>query len=49
MSLVLTYFWDQRKEKLLLQQKQNLLWEFGDVIITTLLLDKSMDIDINKA
>lgn len=29
--------------------EENLKWEFADVIITTLLLAKSLDIDINEA
>ncbi len=39
----------QRKEKLDLHQKENLPEEFADVIITTLLLAKAMEVDIEKA
>ena len=40
---------DQRKEKLENHDKHNLPKEFADVIITTLLLAKSMNIDIKEA
>ncbi len=40
---------DQRKEKLNKQNKNNLADEFADVIITTLLLAKRVDINIEKA
>jgi len=40
---------DQRQEKLDNHDKNNLPNEFADVIITTLLLAKSMDVDIKKA
>jgi len=40
---------DQRKEKLEKLKEDNLSGEFADVIITTLLLAKSMDVDIKKA
>ncbi len=40
---------DQRKEKLDTHDKNNLLNEFADVIITTLLLAKSMNVDIEEA
>lgn len=46
---VLAYNGDQRKEKLIDHDKDNLPGEFADVIITTLLLAKSMDIDIERA
>jgi len=49
MSLVLANYWDQRDEKLLDFSKEKLGHEFADVIITTLLLAKSMDIDINES
>lgn len=39
----------QRKEKLDNHQKENLPEEFADVLITTLLLAKSMEVDIKKA
>jgi NTP pyrophosphatase (non-canonical NTP hydrolase) len=39
----------QRKEKLANHNRKNLSEEFADVIITTLLLAKSMDINIEKA
>ena len=40
---------DQRQEKLDKYDKNNLPNEFADVIITALLLAKSMDVDIRKA
>lgn len=46
---VLAYGSLQRKEKLNNHDKNNLPEEFADVIITTLLLAKAMDIDIEKA
>lgn len=39
----------QRKEKLENQSGENLLEEFADVLITTLLLAKAMNIDIEEA
>ena len=39
----------QRKQKLDNYDKENLSEEFADVIITTLLLAKAMNIDIEKA
>ncbi|MBI2045498.1 hypothetical protein HYT23_05545 [Candidatus Pacearchaeota archaeon] len=39
----------QRKEKLTEKDKENLEKEFADVIITTLLLAKSIDVDVAKA
>ncbi|MFH1325548.1 MAG: MazG nucleotide pyrophosphohydrolase domain-containing protein [archaeon] len=39
----------QRKEKLDLHNKESLSNEFADVIITTLLLAKSTDVDIEKS
>ena len=39
----------QRKQKLDNRDKENLPEEFADVIITTLLLAKSMNVDIEKA
>ncbi len=39
----------QRKQKLSEHNKDNLPEEFADVIITALLLAKSMDIDVEKA
>ena len=39
----------QRKQKLDNHDKENLLEEFADVIITALLLAKAMNVDIEKA
>ena len=39
----------QRKQKLDNHNKDNLSGEFADVIITTLLLAKAMNVDIEKA
>ncbi|MBU0959688.1 MAG: hypothetical protein KKB31_07105 [Nanoarchaeota archaeon] len=39
----------QRKEKLSKRDKEDLEKEFADVIITTLLLAKSVNVDIEKA
>lgn len=39
----------QRKDKLAKHDKENLPGEFADVIITTLLVAKSMNIDVPKA
>ena len=46
---VLAYNSLQRKQKLDNHDKENLPEEFADVIITTLLLAKAMDVDIEKA
>jgi len=46
---ILSFNGDQRKEKMLRYDKQNLSREFADVMITTLLLAKSMNVDIKKA
>ena len=46
---VLSSFWLQRKEKVEKTWKENLKNEFADVILTTLLLAKTMDVDINIA
>lgn len=46
---ILSYFWDQRQEKLQNSSKENLSEEFADVIITTFLLAQSFDIDIFEA
>ena len=46
---VLAYNGDQRKDKLLNHDKDNLPNEFADVIIVTLLLAKTMDVDIKEA
>lgn len=46
---VLSYFWSQRKEKLDESNLDSLKWEFADVLITTLLLAKNMNIDIEDA
>ena len=46
---VLVYNSMQRKQKLDNHNKDNLPEEFADVIITALLLAKSMDVDIKKA
>ncbi len=48
-SEVLASYWWQRKEKLDKHSKESLEHEFADVIITTLLLAKTMDVDIKKA
>lgn len=45
---ILAYNSDQRKEKLENYNKENLGEEFADVIITTLLLAKAIDVDIEK-
>lgn len=39
----------QRDEKLKKYKRENLEEEFADVVITTLLLAESLDIDVNKA
>ena len=46
---VLAFNFLQRKEKLNNHTKENLSEEFADVLFTTLLLARSMDIDIEKA
>jgi len=46
---VLAFNGDQRQEKLDKHDKNNLPFEFADVVITTLLLAKSMGIDIKEA
>ena len=46
---ILTFNGDQRKEKLDNSDKNNLPNEFADVIITTLLLAKSMNVDVKEA
>ena len=46
---VLAFNGDQRQEKLDKHDKNNLPNEFADVIITTLLLAKSMNVDVRKA
>ena len=46
---VLAFNGDQRKEKLDKYDKNNLPNEFADVIITTLLLAKTMNVDIQEA
>lgn len=48
-SEVLAFNKNQRSEKLENHDADNLSHEFADVIITTLLLAKSMDIDIQEA
>ena len=48
-SEVLASSGDQRKEKLANHNEQTLQAEFADVVITTLLLAKSMNVDIQKA
>ena len=45
---VLSYNKDQRKEKLEKHNKDNLAHEFADVLITTLLLAKTMGVDIEE-
>lgn len=50
MSEVLSFFNDQRKVKLSkASNRDDLKKEFWDVLLTTLLLAKSMKIDINEA
>ena len=44
---VLAYHKDQRKEKLAEHDEANLPHEFADVIITTLLLARAMDVDVS--
>lgn len=46
---VLAFIGSQRKEKMNNYDNDNLAKEFADVIITTLLLSKTMKIDIKKA
>ncbi len=46
---VLAFNGDQRQEKLDRHGKNNLPNEFADVIITTLLLAKSMNVDVKEA
>ena len=46
---VMSFNGDQRKEKMDNYDKTNLPNEFADVVITTLLLAKSMDVDIKEA
>lgn len=46
---ILAFNGDQRKEKIDNHDKNNLPDEFADVIITTLLLAKSMNVDVKKA
>ena len=46
---VLAYNSLQRKQKLDNHNKENLPEEFADVVITTLLLAKAMNVDIEKA
>jgi NTP pyrophosphatase (non-canonical NTP hydrolase) len=48
-SEVLAFNKNQRPEKMENHDAENLSHEFADVIITTLLLAKSMDIDIQEA
>ena len=46
---VLSYNSLQRQDKLNNREEENLSKEFADVVITTFLLAKAMDIDIEKA
>ena len=46
---VLAHSFFQSKHKLSLHDKENLPEEFADVILTTLLLAKSMNVDIENA
>jgi len=46
---ILAFNGDQRQEKLDKHDKNNLPNEFADVIITTLLLAKSMNVDIKES
>lgn len=46
---VLTHNSLQRKQKLDAESNENLQGEFADVIITTLLLAKAMDVNVEKA
>jgi NTP pyrophosphatase (non-canonical NTP hydrolase) len=48
-EMVLAYNSLQRKQKLNIHDRENLPEEFADVIITTLLLAETMNIDIEKA
>lgn len=48
-SEVLASSGDQRKEKLANYNEHTLQAEFADVVITTLLLAKSMNVDVPKA
>lgn len=48
-SWILKEFWYQRKEKLSRDNLKNLPLEFADVLIVTLILAKSLNIDIDKA
>lgn len=46
---ILKKIWKQRKEKLDNFSEENLKEEFVDVILTALILAKSLEIDINEA
>jgi NTP pyrophosphatase (non-canonical NTP hydrolase) len=46
---ILKSIWKARKEKLEKFSKNDLDWEFADVILTTLLLAELLDVDINDA
>ncbi len=46
---VLAFDGDQRDEKLQNSNQETLEGEFADVIITTLLLAKTMDVDVRKS
>lgn len=48
-SLILKKFGYQRKEKLSEYNQNNLEWEFADVLLVTMILAKSLNIDIDKA
>lgn len=48
-SEVLVSIWKARVEKLQNYSKSDLEAEFADVILTTLILAKDLDIDINKS
>lgn len=46
---LLGHFGNQRKEKLARFDRAHLEWEFADVIITTLLLARTLEVDIREA
>lgn len=48
-SEILAWFWAQRWPKTESHSKEALEGEFADVVLTTFLLAKTMDIDINVA
>jgi len=48
-SEILAGFWAQRRPKTESHSKEALELEFADVVLTTLLLSKTMNVDINVA